>query len=442
MPSLRNRLYLGYILLLLLLVNAVNIADRLVLGIMQEPIKHEFRLSDFQLGLLGGPVFAVLYSLLSLPIARFAEWGNRISIIALATALWSGATALCGFAQSYAQLLLCRLGVSVGEAGASPPSLSFLSDKFPPQHRGLAIAIYATGGSAGTLIASFAGSWLAQHYGWRTSFLLFGACGLVLAIVVRLTIGETRTSFIHMGGESLRQALGRLRRKRSLYHICAAGTFGTFCGTFIVQYMASFLIRVHHFSLTAASSVVGLSIGVVGMAGVIGCGWLGDRFQTYHPAARIIVGAIAFLATAVFYTMAFWLPAAPAVAFLLLAGIGQSAYPAICYTAATAIAPAGTRATTIAIFTLCVNILGYAFGPPLLGALSDFWASRMLAAHGLSPVDCLSAPVSPFCAAAGAEGLRIALTVAGLLVLGGAFHFWRAASLFSHDLADRAADPL
>ena len=441
MPSIRRRLHLGYILLVLLLVNAINIADRLVLGIMQEPIKHEFQLSDFQLGLLGGPVFAVLYSLLSLPIARFAEWGNRISIIALATAVWSGATALCGFAGSYAQLLLCRLGVSVGEAGASPPSLSFLSDKFPPHRRGMAFAIYATGGSIGTLIASFAGSWLAQHYGWRTSFLLFGACGIALAVVVRLTIRETRTGFTRTGRESMRQALGRLARIPSLYHICAAGTFGTFCGTFIVQYMASFLIRVHHFSLTAASSVVGLSIGVIGVAGVIATGWLSDRLQMRHPAARVIVGAVALAGTAICYTIAFWLPAAPAVALLLLAGLGQSAYPAICYTAATAVAPASTRATTIAIFTLCVNILGYALGPPLLGALSDFWAGRMLAAQGLSQAACLSAAGNPLCAAAGAEGLRIALTVAGLLTFGGAFHFWRAARLFPADLAARQADP-
>lgn len=435
MSSLRTRVHLSYILFLLLLVNSFNLADRLILGILQETIKGEFQLSDFQLGLLGGPAFAVLYSLLSLPVARFAEWGNRISIIAAATALWSGMTAMCGLAQSYLQLLLCRLGVSVGEAGASPPSLSFIADRFPPHRRGMAMAIYAAGGSIGTLVASLAGGALGQHYGWRGGFIAFGAVGIVLAIVVRLSIHETRTSFVRTHDEGFLQALKRLGKRRSIYHICAAGTFGTFCGTFLIQYMASFLIRVHHLPLAQGAAVVGLSIGVFGVMGVIAAGWFSDRLEARWPGARMLVGAGSMILAATFYTAAFWLPLGPAIVCLMIAGVGQSAFPALCFTSAASVAPAGTRATTLALFTLCVNILGYALGPPLLGMLSDLSAGAILDGQGLSRAACATMATDPACAAAGAQGLRIALTTAAMLTLGGAYHFLRARRFIAADVA-------
>src|SRR5690606_11286482 len=111
-----------------------------------------------------------------------------------------------------------------------------------------------------------------------------------------------------------------------------------------------------------------------------------------------------------------------------------------CYTAAIGVAPAGTRATTIALFTLCVNILGYALGPPLLGALSDFSGIVILEHQGLSRAFCASVSENAICDAAGADGLRIALTVASVLTLGGAYCFWRARRFIAADMANVDAD--
>src|SRR5690606_34512041 len=130
----------------------------------------------------------------------------------------------------------------------------------------------------------------------------------------------------------------------------------------------------------------------------------------------------------------------PAIVFLILAGIGQSSFPALCYTAAVGVAPSGTRATTVALFTLCVNILGYALGPPLLGALSDFSRTMILEDQGLSLAWCAGAPGNAACAVAGADGLRIALTVASVLTLGGAYCFWRARRFIVADTANVDAD--
>src|SRR5690606_37066894 len=127
--------YRAYILSALLVVYTFNFIDRVVIAIIQEPIKVEFGLDDFQLGLLGGPAFAVLYTLLGIPLARLAEKHNRMTILSVCLAVWSCMTALCGFATSYAFLLLARIGVSVGEAGCTPPAQSVISDYFPAEKR-------------------------------------------------------------------------------------------------------------------------------------------------------------------------------------------------------------------------------------------------------------------------------------------------------------------
>ena len=133
--------YRAYVLGALLVVYTFNFIDRVVIAIIQEPIKHEFALTDFQLGLLGGPAFAVLYTFLGIPIARLAERKNRMTILTICLAIWSGMTALCGFANSYAMLLMARIGVSVGEAGCTPPAQSVLSDYFPAKSRATATAV-------------------------------------------------------------------------------------------------------------------------------------------------------------------------------------------------------------------------------------------------------------------------------------------------------------
>ncbi len=153
--------YRNYVLMALLIVYIFNFIDRTIVNILTEPIKLSFGLEDWQMGMLGGPAFAVLYTFLGIPIARSAERYNRVIIIATAVAIWSLFTALCGFAMSFLMLFLFRVGVSIGEAGCTPPAQSLIADYFKPSRRATAVSIYALGVPLGGMFASIFGGQLA-----------------------------------------------------------------------------------------------------------------------------------------------------------------------------------------------------------------------------------------------------------------------------------------
>lgn len=146
--------YTRYALYLLLGIYVVNFLDRQVINILAEPIKHEFGLADWQLGLMTGFAFSVFYTTLGIPIARLAERRNRAAIIGASVAVWSGFTALCGVAQTLLQLLAFRLGVGFAEAGCAPPAHSLIADLVPGERRASALAVYAMGVPIGSLLGS------------------------------------------------------------------------------------------------------------------------------------------------------------------------------------------------------------------------------------------------------------------------------------------------
>lgn len=185
-----SRAYRRYVLGVLTAVYVSNYVDRQILAILLEPIKHTFQLSDTQLGFLSGISFAIFYATLGVPIAMWGDRGNRRGIIALATLVFSVMTAVCGLAQSFAQLALARIGVGIGEAGSSPPSHSIVADLYRPHERATALAIFALGVNIGILIGFMAGGWINEIFGWRAAFFVVGAPGLLLALLVRLTVRE------------------------------------------------------------------------------------------------------------------------------------------------------------------------------------------------------------------------------------------------------------
>ena len=188
----RSSTYRSYLLALLTIIFTFNFADRFALGLVLDNIKVDLGLSDSQLGFLSGIAFALFYSVMGIPIARWADRGNRVTIIALTAAVWGVLVAMCGMATNFIQLMLIRIGVGVGEAGCIPPANSLIADYFTREERPRATAIYWQGANISLIVAYFIGGWLNQFYGWRVMFVLIGLPGFVLAALAWFTLKEPR----------------------------------------------------------------------------------------------------------------------------------------------------------------------------------------------------------------------------------------------------------
>ena len=187
-----TRAYTRYAMGLLLAIYIVNFLDRQVVNILAEPIKNDLGLADWQLGFMSGLAFAVFYTVLGIPIARLAERRHRPIIIGASVAAWSGFTALCGAAQNFTQLVACRIGVGVGEAGCTPPAHSLIVDYVPKEKRASALAFYSMGTPLGGLVGMIMGGLVADAYGWRAAFLMAGVPGILFALLVLTTLEEPR----------------------------------------------------------------------------------------------------------------------------------------------------------------------------------------------------------------------------------------------------------
>ena len=174
--------YKRYLITILLVVYTFNFIDRQIIAILSPAIKADLGLSDTQLGFLKGFAFALFYATLGIPIARLADKHNRVTIVSVALAIWSGMTALCGAAGNFAQLAAARIGVGVGEAGCTPPIHSLIADYFAKEQRATAIAIYSLGLPLGTVFSFLAGGWIAAEFGWRWAFVFVGLPGVALAL--------------------------------------------------------------------------------------------------------------------------------------------------------------------------------------------------------------------------------------------------------------------
>jgi MFS family permease len=408
------RAVLVYTLGGMFLLNTMNYVDRQLFGVTQELIKHDLALSDFQLGLIGGPAFALLYILAAVPIARLSERGNRVTIVSVAFAAWSGMTALCGVATSFAHLLVARAGVSIGEAGCAPPSHSLLSDYFPPERRTTALSIYGVAGPLGALIAAIGGGWMAQRYGWRAAFLVCGALGLAGASLFRLTVLEPRRGRSEPV-PTFASAIRVLFARRSFIAVAAAGACAGFAGYANSQYMVSFLMRVHGLPISTAGTFVGLILGGVGIIMTPCTGLLIEkgrgrfpRIRTWLPAAGLIWSGCIF---AVAYNAG---PTAIAVAMLIAGSMGQHFYTPAMLTLAQDVAPPRIRATSAALMISVVSLVGYGIGPPLIGLFSDVLSRLAMHSQGIDPLTCAHGAL-PLCDAAKAQGLRLSMSIGSLM---------------------------
>ena len=425
--------YRAYVLGALLVVYTFNFIDRVVIAIIQEPIKHEFALTDFQLGLLGGPAFAVLYTFLGIPIARLAERKNRMTILSICLAIWSGMTALCGFANSYAMLLLARIGVSVGEAGCTPPAQSVISDYFPATSRATAVSIYALGVPIGSMLAAIGGGWLAQEFGWRSAFLILGVPGLLLAVIVKLTVKEPPRATSSSAAEApgFGAAFKELSKKTTFWHVALGSALASFVGYGVGQYLNSVLMRTHGLTLLESSRLTGVVLGLAAAFGTFFAGWLADRLVRRYPNALAWLPALGFFIATPFYLVGYMMPNIwVALPFLIVGAVTHYFYLGCMYATTQGIVQPRLRATATAVLLFIVNLLGYGLGPPVIGALSDFLANMHMGTLGVAPTLCEGAAATgnAACAAASEFGLRWAIFIGLFGYLWAGVHFllaWR-----------------
>ena len=409
-----------YALVLLTVVYSFNFIDRQLLAILQEAIKAELALSDSQLGLLTGFAFAIFYVTAGIPIARWADRGNRRNIVALSLFIWSFMTAISGFVHSYAQLLLARIGVGVGEAGGSPPSHSIISDIFPPHRRATAIGFYSMGVSIGILFGFLAGGWLNEFFGWRVAFLVVGLPGIALALILRFTLAEPIRGLHDRQGAStgsipFAEVLRVLWSRRTFRHMSLGAGLNAFCGYATINWTASFMIRTHGMSTGELGTWLSLIIGLGGAIGVFGGGLLADRlatrdkrWYTWLPSAAGFI-AVPFMASVYLVDSAY-------VALLLtvIPGLLFQVYLGNTIATTHAIVSPRMRATASAVLFLILNIIGLGAGPWVVGALSDYLAPTL-----------------------GSESLRYAmLYVMPAVMAWSATHYWLAGRSLADDFAN------
>jgi len=429
-----SKSYRAYVLGALLVVYTFNFIDRVVIGIIGEPIKIEFGLTDLQLGLLGGTAFALLYTFLGIPIAYIAERMNRVTILSVCVAIWSAMTAACGFAINYATLFAARVGVSIGEAGCTPPANSIISDYFPSDRRATALSIYALGIPIGSMIAAVGGGWIATEVGWREAFIWLGVPGVVLALIVKLTVKEPPRSATQTHAPSFTSTFAALAKKPTFWHVAFGSALASFVGYGVGQFLTNFMIRTHGFTLFNAAVVIGVVLGLCAAIGTFSSGFLADRISRRHPNALSWLPALGFAIATPLYLLAFVLPniwlAMPA---LMIAAITHYFYLGPMYAVTQGVAAPRMRATAVAVLLFVVNLVGYGMGPPVIGALSDFLANTQLQPLGLSTEVCRGADVDARCAGGLETGLRWAMMIGVCIYLWAGLHFLISARTLRRD---------
>jgi MFS family permease len=365
---------------MLLLVYAFNFIDRIMLGILVPPIKHEFLLTDTELGLLGGTAFALFYTALGIPIGWLADRLNRVWIVTIALALWSAFTAACGAAHNFTQLFAARLGVGVGEAGGVAPAYALISDYFPPARRARALAVYSFGIPLGSAAGILFGGLIAARVNWRAAFLIVGAAGLILAPVFRLCVREPVRGRLDPGGTAAAPRLGEVARllagKPSFWYLSLGAASASVMGYGVYFWMPSFLVRSYHLSLPQVSVCFSALTFVSGVGGIWLGGALADRFGSTRRAAYALVPAVAFLLTVPLYAAGLLAP--PSMGSLPIFVLPMAL--ALAWLAPTASAiqhlvPPGMRAVAAALLLFIINLIGLGAGSYAIGALSDHFAT-------------------------------------------------------------------
>jgi len=501
-PAIRKPLFSeGYkrtVLAMLTIVYALNFIDRTILGIIGQPMKESLGITDNQLGLLGGLAFALLYTILGVPIARIAERVSRVNVMAICITIWSAFTGLCGVAPNFPTMLAMRVGVGIGEAGCSPPAHSLISDYYEPQRRASALSVYAFGIPVGAMLGAIFGGLIAQYLNWRMAFFIVGLPGVLVAIALKLVVKEPprghsdvearpalpedvtpdeapaappARSFADEIAHEVSELWAVARRifgTWSFLNVALGVTLASFAGYGAGQFSSPYFIRTFGLGLALVGVLFGIIGGVSSGAGTLVGGFVTDWLSKRSAAWYALVPGIGLAAAAPIYVLAFtradWRVAAW---ILLLPGLFQYTYLGPTFGVIQNAVDERRRATATALLFLFLNLVALGGGPPFTGWLIDQFAQfdfthpgphsilstlprlahgeaagtlfRDLCPGGL-PKPGVAAMLTAACKPTLVRATREGLIVVFFFYVWGAFHYFLAALTLAKDLRKAAAE--
>ncbi len=400
------------VLAMMLGIAVLCYADRYLLAGLAQPIKREFGLSDTVLGVLLGPAFALLYTVLGVPAARLADRTSRIAVAAGGCLLWSLFTALTAVANDAWLLGLARVGVGIGEAAYQAPVMALIAAYFPAQQRGRALALMACAIYIGQMTGMAGGPALAAASSWRTPFAALGGVGLAMALAAWLIIKEPPREALpaaQLEHEPLTALARRLLRARSWILLTMGLALGSFSGVSFGLWGPTLFERAYGLTNQAAGAAFGLPFGIAGLLGTLGYGFVSDRIGRRGSAAPLrLAGAALAIATLCIFTIT-WVPSLQVAQLLAIpSGLLGGGWSVGVYVGFQHILPERVRASGTAIALLAVGLIANLGGPWVAGLLSDIFGG-------------------------GLAGLRASLTVVIPLGLIGALAMWRASGLLDAD---------
>jgi len=369
--------YRHYCLAVIFIVLVIAYVDRGIFGVVLEPIKGEFGLSDLQLGLLTGPAFAVFYAVMGIPLARWADMGNRRVVVSVCLAIWSAMTALGGIAQSFMTLFATRIGVGIGEAGAVPPTHSLASNYYPAQHHGKVASLLSFAALVGSFAGVVVGGAVLAVTDWRTTLMVVGLPGLALAALSFFTLREPRQvmrvpRLNEIFDADSRRIVKHLFNTRTYFQLALAFAIISFFTLGMPSFLIPYFQRSFELDVASATRYYGITALLSTVAGTIIAGAVVDRLARRDVAWKLRLPGVACLIAAPI--MAAGLLASELQTMLLLYGIANTlvfvALPAL-YSTVYGVSVTSERSMAIAILGLITNLIGLGLGPVVIGGVSD-----------------------------------------------------------------------
>lgn len=407
--------YSYYVLAILALVYMFSTVDRTLISVLAEPIKTEFGLSDGQLGLLTGLAFAVSYSIAGVPLGLLGDRVRRTRLLASLVTVWSGLTFLSGMATSAVTLTLARIGVGASEAGASPASMSMITDYFPKERRGLALSLFYMSTPIGVALTFSVGGAIAAAHGWHVAYFVAGGPGILLALLILLTVREPeRGRYDAVDPKAareryrFREAAGMLIAIRPLLYLLVAAVCVVIAQAGMSAFFSPFLIRIHGMSVAEAGYAIGAVKGPTGIIGLLAGGIVADRLARRSLDGGIRIVGLLMMLAAVFAVATVTVPNwTLALVFTGCFNFLNYTYYGATFATFMTLSPVHMRGALGGMFAVALTMIGYGFGPPLAGVSSDLFEALGAA----EPLRWALVVTASFFAIAGLVFLRAATAI-------------------------------